>query len=149
MAMQRLAFPETLELTPAQSMLLESVEEEVARLGFLISREEGDTLWKIESAPASLAGKDASDVLMQILESVGDDRVRADAVSEPAANDILSRVALVMARAAAIRRGRSLSETEMERLLADLFALEDYAYTPAGNPILRNLSPDRLDALFV
>ncbi len=149
MAMQRLAFTETLELTPAQSMLLESVEEEVARLGFLISREEGDTLWKIESAPASLAGKDASDVLMQILESVGDDRVRADAVSEPAANDILSRVALVMARAAAIRRGRSLSETEMERLLADLFALEDYAYTPAGNPILRNLSPDRLDVLFV
>lgn len=148
MAMQRLAFPETLELTPAQSMLLESVEEEVSRLGFLISREEGETQWKIESAPASLAGRDASEVLMQIIESVSDDKVRADAVSEPAANDILSRVALVMARAAAIRRGRSLSETEMERLLEDLFALKDYAYTPAGNPILRNLSPDRLDALF-
>lgn len=148
MAMQRLAFPETLELTPAQSMLLESVEEEVSRLGFLISREERETQWKIESAPASLAGRDASEVLMQIIESVSDDKVRADAVSEPAANDILSRVALVMARAAAIRRGRSLSETEMERLLEDLFALKDYAYTPAGNPILRNLSPDRLDALF-
>lgn len=148
LAMQRLAFPETLELTPSQSLLLESVEDEVARLGFLISREEGDTHWKIESAPASLGGRDASEVLMQIIESVGDDRTKAGAVGEPAAGDILSRVALVMARAAAIRRGRSLSETEMERLLADLFALPDYSYTPAGNPILRNIPADRLDALF-
>ncbi len=152
LAMQKLAFPETVTLTPTQSLLLESVEEEVSRVGFLLAREKGENVWRIEGMPATLAAADAAEVIRKIIDSVADDAIKpkgeGDAVCEPAATDMLSQVALVMARAGAIRRGRQLTGTEMERLLRDLYSLPDPAYTPAGNPIIRTLPTSRLDTLF-
>lgn len=145
LAMQKVAFPETLSLSPAQSLLLESVEDEVSRLGFLLVRDDEPGTWRIEGVPASLGDSSAADVLRKVLESVADDGTCA---SEPMAGDMLARVALVMARAGAIRRGQKLTDAEMERLLSDLYSLPDPAYTPAGNPIIIEIPGSRLDALF-
>lgn len=149
LAMQKVTFPETLSLTEEQSMLLESVEDEVSRVGFLLTHEPSSCEWRIEGVPASLRGADAADVVQKIIESVADDAVLhpASLAGEPAA-DLLSKVALVMARAAAIRRGRRLSGAEMEQLLSDLFSLPDPAFTPSGNPIIVDIPVPRIDSLF-
>ena len=52
---------------------------------------------------------------------------------------MLQRLALVMARSAAITRGRRLSAEEMEHLVAELFQLPDPAFTPNGNRIFARL----------
>ena len=145
--MQKIAFPETITLSDAQSMLLESVEEEVGRLGFLIARTGEPGTWRIEGVPASSADQSAAELLRKIVESVADDGTEHN-VSEPIVGDMLGRVALVMARAGAIRRGQRLSDAEMEQLLSDLYSLPDPAYTPAGNPIIMEIPISRIDALF-
>lgn len=147
LAMQKVAFPETLTLTPAQSLLLESVEDEVSRLGFLIAPTGEPGTWRIEGVPASLGNESAGELLRKVVESVADDG-SGSTVSEPIAGDMLSRVALIMARAGAIRRGQRLTDAEMEQLLSDLYSLPDPVYTPGGNPIIIELLTSRLDALF-
>jgi len=148
LAMQKCVFPEILTLDADQCVLLDSVLEEMERLGFLLSKGNSPGEWRIEGTPASLRAGSAADVVMKIIESVGDDITPAGAVSEPGSEALLSKAALVMARAAAMRRGRHLTAAEMEQLLSDLFSLPEHAYTPAGNPIIRNIPTSRLDSLF-
>ena len=50
------------------------------------------------------------------------------------------RVALVLARSTAIRRGVKLSQNEMESLLGQLFSLPDPSLSPNGLPIFRMLT---------
>lgn len=147
LAMQRLTFPETVNLSSRQSMQLESVEDELSRVGFLLSHESEGT-WKIEGVPAALKDSSAAELLRKIADSVADDATSASVVSEPLAEEISSRVALVMARVSAIRRGQRLTQAEIQHLLQELFALPDPAYTPQGNPVFRLLPTIRLDSLF-
>lgn len=155
-ATQKLAFPEQISLTPQRSVLLEAVSEEITRMGFIIAREH-DTLWRIEGVPASLSGQSAAELLGKIIDSLADDSSRDNVIkkegeeaSEPLADaeDLLQPVALLMARAAAIRRGQSLQPGEIRDLLSRLFSLPEPNFTPAGNAVIRVLEPGRLDALF-
>lgn len=149
LATQRLAFPETITLTPTRSLLLESITEDMSRLGFIISHGNEPGEWQIEGMPALLRTENVTDTIEKIIDTIaGDVPASGNKVSEPATQDILQGAALVMARAAAIRRGQRLSAAEMDRLVADLFALPDPNYTPSGNLVIRTLPIGRLDSLF-
>ncbi|MDE6825688.1 MAG: hypothetical protein K2J18_02885 [Paramuribaculum sp.] len=52
------------------------------------------------------------------------------------------RIALSMARTAAIRPGTSLSEQEMEAIMSDLLKLASPDYTPDGRLIISIISAD-------
>ncbi|MBE0667159.1 MAG: DNA mismatch repair protein MutL, partial [Bacteroidales bacterium] len=58
------------------------------------------------------------------------------------------RVALSMARAAAIPYGLSLTETEMEELIDMLFACSLPGYSPSGRPVMNIITLEELDRRF-
>ena len=146
-AVQRVIFADPLMLDTGQEALLEGVIEQVNRLGFALSRE-SDGVWRITGVPATLGRENARDVLLKIIDSVADDSVSYVKTAPVDANAMLSRVALLTARASAIQRGQYLSAVEMEHLIGELFALPEPNFTPTGNPVVRTLPVGQLASLF-
>lgn len=146
---QSLMFPESIELDPEHQAALKEVEEELVKLGFTLEYVE-DERWCIRTVPAMLRDADIRDVVLRLLDSVCEDGVNYgnDGDAGKAGSDILSRMALIMARSAAIQGGRKLTADEMEHLIGELFSLPDPTYTPNGNKIFILLDNRKLDSLF-
>lgn len=141
---QRILFPETLILDIDQQDALARIQTELTAIGFSIEYEE-DNKWTIAAVPTMISQSDAKETVLRILESV---REESDSygTSNPI-NDIMEKMALVMARSAAITRGRKLSSGEMENLVGQLMSLPDPSLTPSGNRIFTILDEDRLQSL--
>ena len=58
------------------------------------------------------------------------------------------RLALALARSAAIRPGRPLSAEEMEEMVATRFSTDSNQLTPDGKPVLILLTDDELATRF-
>ncbi len=130
---QRVLFPESVTLDPAHQAAFAGVEDELARIGFLLEYDQEDR-WRIVGVPAMLKGSDPADVVLRVLDSVCEDG--ANYGKEGSASDnMIERMALILARSSAIVRGRRLLQEEMENLVGELFALPDPLYTPSGNRI--------------
>lgn len=143
---QTVMFPEPINLDSSQQTSLEEVSEELQRLGFTLEYD-SDTTWRIVTVPAMIKQSDARDIVLRILDSVAIDSENYG--KEGNVGDSLNRrVALIMARSAAIRRGQRLSSAEMESIISSLFALPDPSFTPSGNLIYTALDEDRLLRLF-
>ena len=93
-----------------------------------------------------ISQSDARETVLRILESVREESDSYGTDSDPA-DDMLQRMALVMARSAAIVRGRRLTGAEMESLVGQLLSLPDPSLTPSGKKIFTVLDEDRLHAL--
>lgn len=143
---QSVMFPETITLDESQRSALLEIGEDLKKLGFSLEYESGET-WQITSLPAMLKNGNPKDVVLRILDSVTEDSANygLDARGEVS---ITQRVALMMARSSAIRRGEKLNASEMEHLCAELFALPDPVFTPNGNRIFCLLDQSRIDSLF-
>lgn len=143
---QSLMFPETLTLDHTQMTALGEVEEELRKMGFSIDYDSGND-WRIVSAPALIKQSDACDVVLRILDSVTVDSVNYGKDGD-IGTSLTERMALILARSSAIRRGQRLSQTEMESIVGALFALPDPSLTPNGNPVFIILDEDRLLKMF-
>lgn len=139
---QRVMFPETIALTPEQQSALKEMESVIAEMGFELVYEEGDE-WRITGVPSDLPGEDPKEVIIRILDSVTEDSPTYG-LDAPGAESLTERVCLVMARSAAIKRGKRLTEEEMESLLGELLALPDPSYTPDGNKVFAILDESSL-----
>ena len=146
-ASQRIMFPETLKLDTSQSALLDGLAEEITRLGFTLEKE-GETEVRITGIPASLKPSSAADVVLKIIDSVSDEGAAYGTSDGAKGVDLKSRVALVTARAAAIKRGHRMSGAEMEHLVGELLSLPDPAHTPSGNPIFVRMPLSSFETLF-
>ena len=82
-----------------------------------------------------------SEIILNIIEDAASDLDAGTAV-------IAERVALSMARSAAITAGRALSAEERNRLIGDLLQLPSPNFTPDGLPIIKMLSDEDLSRLF-
>ncbi|MDE6741438.1 MAG: DNA mismatch repair endonuclease MutL [Muribaculaceae bacterium] len=142
---QRVLFPESIELDPEQQDALSRVRTELSAIGFSLEYEE-DCRWNIVAVPAMISLGDARETVLRILESVREESDTYGAEADPV-EGIMQRMALVMARSAAIVRGRRLSQTEMETLVGQLLSLPDPSLTPSGKRIFTILDSDRLKAL--
>ncbi len=139
-ASQRLIFPETLELSTAQDVLLESIEKSLADTGWDISRL-GPSTWAINGAPSVIQDKNPAETLQAIVDDFA-------ATGKPVDEEMLSRLATTMARAAAIKPGQILSSEEIDRLLSDLFSLATPTYTTDGRTVIATLPLTDLSRLF-
>ena len=83
---------------------------------------------------------------MRVLDSVTEDSVNYGNEQRPQ-NSLRENVALMMARAGAIRRGVKLSTREMEDLISRLFSLPDPSLTPDGNKVYIILSAQQTAGL--
>lgn len=142
---QTLMFPETIDFDSSQQAALNDVSDDLKRLGFTLEYE-SDTTWRIMSVPVMLKGADPRDVVLRIIDSVSTDSENYGKEGDVALS-MHQRLALVMARSAAIRRGQKLSVSEMESVVSSLFALPDPLYTPDGHKTFTILDEDRTQRL--
>jgi len=137
---QHLIFPEILTLSPAQNVVLDSISDVVASLGFDISFI-GDNSWTINGVPSLLGKLNPQETLTNMIDDVA-------SMTESSVNDMLAKVALGMARASAIRSGQNLSAEEMDSLLGELLSLPAPGYTPDGLTVLSVITKDDIARRF-
>ena len=146
-ASQRVMFGETIDLDPSQAALLTDVLDELSHLGFSLEINSDHQL-KITGVPATLSSSCARDALLSIIDSISEDEQVCDPGSHPTPQMLRRRVALITARASAIKRGTRLSAADMEHIIGELFALPDPSRTPDGNPIFIRMPLNNIEGLF-
>ncbi len=137
---QRIIFPEIVKLTASQNVIMESICDDVNSLGFDLSYL-GDNSWSINGLPSVLDAVNPSELMMQMIESVTE-------TGEDISSGLHEKIALSMARAAAIKSGQSLSMADIEHLLSDLFKLSTPNYTPDGKIVVSIIPFDEIGNRF-
>lgn len=129
---QQVIFPEKLHLSPAQESIVNSLLPDLERVGYRLSPL-GNGEWSIAGTPSAVTDTPARDMVLEIIDGV------IESGEEPGDN-LRRQMAASMARATAVRPGQPLSAGEMDRLMAELFALPSPAYTPDGQRIFTIIS---------
>lgn len=133
---QQLLFPEMLQVSPSEAVVLEQIMPQLQEIGFVLSPLGGGS-FSVMGVPMGTEGI-APTVLVQ--------SVLADAVmGQVNASETISHIiALAMARKVAMPIGQALSEEEMELLIEKLFACVTPNMTPNGLPILIIVNTDKM-----
>ncbi len=137
---QQVMFPEVLRLSADQSELLRAIESRIREMGFELSYL-GDNAWSVSAVPSMTGDTNPSEIILNIIEDAAAD-------IDSGIEIIADRVALSMARSAAITAGRRLSAEERDRLIGDLLQLPSPNFTPDGLPVIKMLSEEDLAGLF-
>ncbi|MGM9824829.1 MAG: DNA mismatch repair endonuclease MutL [Paludibacteraceae bacterium] len=135
-ATQKLLFPDVLELTAEDMLLIEPMVEELRHIGFDLELF-GKTSYSIYGLPAQLGQQNGVTALRHIL----------DAVRDTGANvreEWRKQIAMALANDTAIPYGKTLTEEEMRDLVKNLFALPTYRYTPDGKRVVKILTDEEL-----
>jgi len=143
---QGLLFPEMLQLPPSDAVLFDGITPALRSLGFDVSSLGGGS-YSVLGIPSGLEGVDVLSLLQQMVEEARTHSTSAAAKS-PDLSDVNHRLALAMARSAAIVAGQVLTEAEMDTLLGDLFQCSQPNLTPTGKPTLVVLSQEEIDSRF-
>lgn len=135
---QKLLFPETITLTPAQSTSLSAVSDLVARLGFDVSFL-GDSVWAVNAVPATRGN--AIDVLTRMVAELAESGETSDEL-------MIKPLAKAMARSQALLPGQEITPEEDEALIAALLSSAEAAYSPDGLKTYTILDNPSLSKLF-
>ena len=125
---QRVLFPERVDLTVNEGVALENIMEQLSYLGFELSSLGGSS-YAIQGVPAGIDGLNPVTLLMDILHSV------MDATSE-VGEKMLDTLALTMAKQVAVVVGQVLTNDEMNALISNLFKCSVHGRTPDGKTII-------------
>lgn len=83
---------------------------------------------------------------MRIIESVDDSDLNYGKESGKT-QDLMKRLALIMARSSAVNYGRKLTSEEMEHIVVNLFSLPHPSYTPNGSKIFHTFDVSNIQSL--
>ncbi len=136
---QRVLFPETIELSPAQNAVLASIATTIGSLGFDIAYL-GDNTWSVNGMPAELNGINPTETLTAMIETVTE-------TGDEIEDKVYESVTLSMARSAATRAGRDMTDAEAEHLLGELLRSSSPHYTPDGKPVTAIITDEQLSSL--
>ena len=135
---QRVLFPEVMEFSMADSVMVDKFMPDLLTMGFDINSLGGGS-YVINGIPAGLEGLSPDRLIRQVV---------ADAIEKGCSDveEIHSALALSLARHAAIPQGQVLSNEEMELLVNELFSCSNVNYTPDGRSILYILPQKDIEA---
>ena len=139
-ASQQVLFPEIVEFTPAESALIPTLIDEIQWLGFDLSPM-GANCYAINGVPAGVRDSNPVALIKEIIQQV----IETEGIQKKEKVELL---ALSLAKATAIRPGKSLTIEEMESLTASLFSLESNNLSPDGKTIMTVISDDELTKRF-
>ncbi len=137
---QTLLEPVTVELSAAESMMLDGQVEILRRLGFDVESF-GSTTYRVRAVPPLLAHLPAALALRAVIEDFEEDEA-------PLANAVEARVAARVCKRAAVKAGQVLSLAEQEQLVRDLEACAVPRACPHGRPTMIHLSVETLERQF-
>lgn len=133
---QQLLFPEMLQVSPSEAVVLEQLMSQLQEVGFVLSPLGGGS-FSVMGVPIGTEGIAPTSLVQSIL---------ADAVAgqADASTTVGHIIALAMARKVAMPVGQVLDEKEMLQLLEKLFACETPNLTPNGQPTMVVIQPDKM-----
>ncbi len=137
---QGLLFPELIQFPMSDAPLLEEIQDELHALGFEMSSLGGGS-YSVQGMPAGFEGVDPRRLLDDIVETL---KVSGQHMED----ELHHRMALAMARDAAIPVGGVLTQPEMENLVDELFQQDEPNYTPDGKVIVAIFPHESLEKLF-
>ena len=137
---QRLLFPEMVQFSPSETVLMQRFLPDLLGMGFDIS-DLGGGSFAVSGLPADVAGQDPVSLVRNIVTDASEQGMSANPET------LHTSLALSMARNTAIDYGQVLSNEEMELLVDRLFACSNANYTPDGHTILSILPQAELDRL--
>lgn len=135
---QKLLFPESITLTPAQSTTLSAVSDLVTRLGFDVSFL-GNSVWAVNAVPATRGN--AIDALTTMVAELAE-------TGEASEEMMIKPMAKAMARSQALMPGQEITPEEDEALIAALLSSAEAAYSPDGLKTYSILDNQSLSKLF-
>ena len=139
-ASQGVLFPERVELSMNEALVLESISDELVSLGFDISSLGGGT-FVLNGVPVGIEGLQPVKLLIDIIHGAMD---QAGDVAEK----VRDRIATAMAKAVAIVTGQLLTQEEMASLIDDLFNTSMPSHTPEGKSVIHIMSDSEIDRNF-
>ena len=139
---QRLLFPLTLRLAPAEYAVMESSRELFERAGYEIEPFGGRTAI-VHTAPALHRWFDAERCLREMLSELA-----AGSELTRSARNQFERLAMTFACKGAIKAGQKLTTAELEQLFERLFATELPYHDVHGRPTVIRLSLQELERRF-
>ena len=137
---QRVLFPEVLQLTTSQNIILKELEPEMEKIGFNLAQLSGND-WSINAVPAGMENVNIKDTILQVIDEV---RMGGTSIT----TKVYESIALRVAKSAAIPYGKTMLQEEMDTLLSKLLCLPNPNYTPDGKTIISVLSNDQLEKMF-
>ena len=138
---QGMLFPQEVVLSAAEEAFLQANLDTLKALGFDLITTDGGT-FSLRGIPLGTEGLDPAALLQNI---VADALAETDSHTE---QKLSHRLALALARRAAMPVGVELSQEEMQHLLTKLKACQTPAYTPNGRPVFRTVTLADIDGMF-
>ncbi len=139
---QRLLFPITLRLDPAEYSAVEELSSLLGRIGFEVEPF-GDRTIIVRAAPRPHPYFDPESCLREMVRELTEGSPLVDS-----ARNQHERIAKSMACKGAIKAGQPLSPAEMSELIDRLFATELPGHDVHGRPTIVRLTLDELDRRF-
>ena len=136
---QRILFPEIVQFTPSDSIILQRMLPDLMAMGFDVT-DLGGGHFAINGVPSELDGVEP----VRLFRNVVADILEKNSVSH---EELHASIALSMARNAAVAQGQILSNEEMESIVNQLFSCSNVNYTPDGHAILCILPQQDIEQL--
>ena len=137
---QRVLFPEMIDFSPSDSILVQKFLPDLRQMGFDITFLGGGS-FVVNGIPSGLEGLNPVNLVRSVV---------ADAIDKGCsdAEGVYASLALGLARHAAVPYGQVLSNEEMEHLVNELFSCPNVNYTPDGHTILCIMPQHDIEQLF-
>jgi DNA mismatch repair protein MutL len=140
-AVQRLLFPVTVEVPPAERQAFEGAREDLAEFGFSVAPFGENTL-VVDAIPALLPAGTAARLLRELLGEILEWR-RAEGVER-----LRHRLVATAACHAAVTANHPLDTPRMRAIVADLLGTDMPMTCPHGRPVLLRFTLDQIEREF-
>jgi len=130
---QNLLLPETIDLTPAQSVAFDLVEAELESLGFALMKLSGRTI-AVKAVPTDLPASEIRNLLAEILDTVDKEKFGK------ARADLRDNIAASLACKAAVKINMKLTPEKMQWLIDKLLTTSSPTTCPHGRPVILRLT---------
>lgn len=139
-ATQKVLFPEIVQFTKAEEVVLEDVMDDIISIGFDINNIGGGS-YSVLGIPSGSEGMNVDIALHDIVSSAMDKTGSARQEAQEA-------IALSMAQSSAVVYGQILSNVEMNQILQDLSKCMTTVHTPDGKIIYSIIDNKSVEKLF-
>ena len=137
---QKSLFPLVIEPSPEERGLLIEVMTELNTIGFDIVMV-GNDKFEIRGVPAELADMDANAIIRQLLDELSD--------GSPDVRMLINdKIAIALAKSAAMSSGVALKDEEMEDLFFRLMSCANHNYTADGRKIMEIMDISEIENKF-
>lgn len=140
---QQQLFPQTLEFSSSDALVIKELHGELQTLGFDIN-EFGKNTFIVHGTPADIAGNNVFEILEKLIE----DYKQSEGGKSKPQESRKEIVARAIAKNLCMKGGESLSTEEMNHIVDELFACKMPYSSPSGRPTLITISLEEIERKF-